>query len=719
MALCSADNVHKGRSARASNHPLASHTFKHTVDTPSTFETIVTKGGQSEIAYLIGQNGHFEAVPVTPQPKTDDTGSANSSLWVDAASQSPDVLSYSQNSAYYADYSRYGIAYARECCLQEIKPSEPEAVESAINLTGIQFLGIPLRHGDALKDEDIVPAKTDFTALQDYMSQPQREDPFTPINWLHGTMDVNYAPAYGPLCPSDAHSEFVPSLTTDLSSRDADSWAGAGSFRENDTVSNRTFPLPLHSPPLAIEPLESVLEHIQDSIEFEEHWLAESEKPGRPDKDETELQSEEDENEPESEEDDISDSLDSFWLSDYSDTIPKLKEKHPLMQLHRDFVLTHLLSTFDDHYRTHASPSGPRSHNTTGTTRRSSAQQGNCEQGQKRARSSDQSSLGRSSGEAVRKKSCSAKAEQRYRLWFACPFSKKNPNRHRSCYRNRLTKISYVKQHLSRHHCYPIYCTNCMATFDSQEIRDAHARSHSCEERPVIQWEAVTETQKRQLRQRMSRKISEIDQWYTIFEILFPGSPRPRTPFVDSELSEELSSFRDFATSQGPAIMVNSLIERGFAINRPSQDDELTAFNETILEDGLQAIFERYLEARASQMPPEAGATSSEPPQSFIVGRDGRSSSTTLVEERTLSDSTDDTRENSLARDGTAVMQPQVVGSHAAQGHTEIVDNASHEAPDNSGHGQFVQDGATSFPTTLGSLSGDDFFALYLEYPFD
>ncbi|KAK6380611.1 hypothetical protein LTS17_004811 [Exophiala oligosperma] len=690
---------HKDKARKRSGGEASSSAASHTLN------QIVTKGGQSGIAYLIGRNGHFKAIPATPHANTDDTERINSSLMTENRSQSPDLLTNSQDTASNPEYT-----YARECFVQEVKQSEPEPVESTANLTGIQFSGIPLRNDDTLNDEDIAPVESKFTPLQDYMSQPPKKEPFNPLKLLHKKTNAEYTLVHRTLeSPSVGHSEFIPSLTADLSSRDAESWADAVSYQEHDAVSNRAFPLPLHSPPLAIVPLGNVLEDMGECHEFDEHWLARPEKPRSQNEDEAES---------EIEEDDASDFMDSLWFSDYSEAIPTLEEEHPLLQIHHGFVLRHLLSEFDAHYRTHSPHSDLRGRNTADAPGRSSTKQEVFEQGQKRARNFDQDSLGESSGDAVRKKSCPVKTKQRCRLWLACPFSKKNPRRYRSCYRNRLTKISYVKQHLSRHHCYPIYCTNCMATFDSEEIRDAHARAHSCEEQPVIQWEAVSEAQKRQLSQRVPRRMSETEQWYTIFEILFPGSPRPKTPFVDGELSEELSSFQDFATSQGPAIITDSLIERGFGISRLVQDEQVTIFNDTILADGLQAIFERYLEARESQVPPEADNIASEPPERSTVGRNGRSSSTTLVEERSLSDSGEHASEKGPADDNIEGLSEHIVDSEDHQDSAQLSDNTRYETPP-SDNGQTVPYEADLFQPGVDSLAEDDLFASYLAFPID
>ncbi|KIW13105.1 hypothetical protein PV08_08292 [Exophiala spinifera] len=712
--MSSINNLSKRSSVQSRISFHASPTTERTVEDVYRIENLVTKGGGSEIAYVFVGNGHFTAVPIAPQSSTDDTDDINSWSLAGITPQPPHQFTTTQDSASNGEFSPYDIAYAREFFIQGIKPSEPEPAEdSALVLIGGQFADTPLPIYNTLKAQDIGPVETENPALQGYMSQPWEQEPFSKLKLIHKNLNISFKPVYQPpKSPSVGKSELIPSLTADLSSRDADSLGDALSCQEHETLPNKPVPFPLHSPSLAMEALGGVRGDVADSIQFDNHWLAESEKPLGPDEHETE---------PEIEEDMSCDSSDYYWISDHSEPTPKCEEQHPLLQLHGCFLLTCLLSAFDDHYRTHSPKSGLSHSDTASSARKSSAQQEFGGPGQKRARNSDQDSLVRSPGEAVQKKACLTKAEQRRRLWFACPFSKKDPHRHRSCYRNRLSKISYVKQHLSRHHSYPIYCLNCMATFDSEEVRDLHFGARSCEGRPMIQWEAVTEAQKRQLQVRVPPGMSETDQWYIVFDILFPGVPRPHSPFVDSELSEELSCFQDFATAQGPAIITGLLAENGLVSNMA----DMTAFNDTIVANGLQAIFERYLEARGSQRPLANGTTSTELRESSAIRRDGRPSSTTPAEDQTLAEHSipPDSRETVVGTDSSdndpAELQTRVLEPHDPQRDTGVVANTENGAPDSGGDGQGVQDDRALSSTSWDDLSVDDLFFSYVNHPVD
>jgi hypothetical protein len=87
---------------------------------------------------------------------------------------------------------------------------------------------------------------------------------------------------------------------------------------------------------------------------------------------------------------------------------------------------------------------------------------------------------------------------------FSCPFCKKDLQRYQACAKFGLTRVPHVKQHLHRKH--------------RHEIDDLV---------------------KNRLKQRSARGTEE-EQWYGIFDLLFPGhSPRPASPYNDFTLSEQ------------------------------------------------------------------------------------------------------------------------------------------------------------------------------------
>ena len=130
---------------------------------------------------------------------------------------------------------------------------------------------------------------------------------------------------------------------------------------------------------------------------------------------------------------------------------------------------------------------------------------------------------------------------------LACPFAKHDPLRHRQCFKfdkmDQVSRLKYVdvmevallrrltlkrRQHLLRVHQVAIHCVRCSQTFGTETERDSHLRSvPGCVIQPNQIHFGITETQKAQLAQRVSAKKTKEENWYLIYEILFPGSPRP------------------------------------------------------------------------------------------------------------------------------------------------------------------------------------------------
>lgn len=177
------------------------------------------------------------------------------------------------------------------------------------------------------------------------------------------------------------------------------------------------------------------------------------------------------------------------------------------------------------------------------------------------------------------------------RLNLACPFAKKDPVRWRSCYRHELSKISYVKQHLYRVHLQSLYCHRCGRTYERQDDLSEHMRSATpCDVRSFAVPEGLTVEQRQRLSERLSSKLSDEQRWYAVFEIVFPGHPHPETPYVDPDMSEDLSSFRDHIARNGARILVEEY--RRVEGTCPSS-------LETTMQRGLEQISSSWLSLRS------------------------------------------------------------------------------------------------------------------------
>ncbi|KAK8071491.1 hypothetical protein PG997_011694 [Apiospora hydei] len=138
---------------------------------------------------------------------------------------------------------------------------------------------------------------------------------------------------------------------------------------------------------------------------------------------------------------------------------------------------------------------------------------------------------------------------------FACPFLKRYPLRHRDCSKYTFKRVRDVKQHLNRTHRTPdFYCARCWDIFLSARERDEHARDVKCQ---VVQhagnrqiFEGVTEEQKERLMQNKGHNKSHEEQWFLIWDIIFPGTRRPSSVYRYNPQEEAVMLLREVWNSK-------------------------------------------------------------------------------------------------------------------------------------------------------------------------
>lgn len=297
----------------------------------------------------------------------------------------------------------------------------------------------------------------------------------------------------------------------------------------------------------------------------------------------------------------------SFWLAEYSeDEDRKLDDDHPFSQF-KELAVFRVLVAFhswkgnpskDDTPCDGAGESNPASTRDKGkgkssaTGKRTWADQ-----------SENIEKIDDGSEPSSNRIDCSKRRRTSHRqLTFACPYTKKNPMLYRDCYRYKLSRIRDVKQHLARCHRKPLYCPRCMGTFGTEVERDDHIREFSCPSRRPITLDGITEYQKSQLAKKSAPNASPEAQWFAVFEIVFPGhTPKPASPYVDSELLQDITLYQDFLTSHGPRILSGILDERGAVTwNLPDGERDLAAFQQTVFEEGLRTVFDQWFARRSS-----------------------------------------------------------------------------------------------------------------------
>jgi hypothetical protein len=103
----------------------------------------------------------------------------------------------------------------------------------------------------------------------------------------------------------------------------------------------------------------------------------------------------------------------------------------------------------------------------------------------------------------------------------------------------------------------------------------------------------ITHQQQRRLSRKSRSSLSEPERWFDIWDIVFPGRPRPASPYVDANFSEDLSRFREFAHGRGLAILAAEVRSGCLEISSAMQSEVVSALEQTISR-GFVSMFETW-----------------------------------------------------------------------------------------------------------------------------
>ncbi|KAK1850175.1 hypothetical protein CCHR01_07168 [Colletotrichum chrysophilum] len=183
---------------------------------------------------------------------------------------------------------------------------------------------------------------------------------------------------------------------------------------------------------------------------------------------------------------------------------------------------------------------------------------------------------------------------------LACPYFKKDRRMYGSCCGRKLSRIRDVKQHLKRRHYLPIYCAFCNEVFADETVRDEHTIRRDCVMGAWPKPEGVSLGQQQELNRRANRQLSEDEQWYAIFKILFPDAPLPSSAYIDPSLSDSALAYQEYVTARGPEILRRTLVESGaVAAWNETNVEDVDNFLRRILGQGLGAIAKAWAEEAA------------------------------------------------------------------------------------------------------------------------
>ncbi|KAF5704619.1 hypothetical protein FMUND_12425 [Fusarium mundagurra] len=179
---------------------------------------------------------------------------------------------------------------------------------------------------------------------------------------------------------------------------------------------------------------------------------------------------------------------------------------------------------------------------------------------------------------------------------FACPYFRRDPERHLECINLKMVRISDVKQHLKRRHTAPYPCPRCSEGFMSLNLQQDHILQQNCSQGSGANWDSVSLASQKALQARFRKNLSSEAQWYGIWTILF-GAPRTMPkPHLDGVVKEVIGILRGIWLDEGRRL-ISEFVEK--QNQPPNYNDQLYQLLAGVLEE-VEARFEQEPSERVS-----------------------------------------------------------------------------------------------------------------------
>ncbi|KAI5459230.1 hypothetical protein BGZ63DRAFT_426518 [Mariannaea sp. PMI_226] len=225
---------------------------------------------------------------------------------------------------------------------------------------------------------------------------------------------------------------------------------------------------------------------------------------------------------------------------------------------------------------------------------------------------------------------------------LACVFQKRYPLKHFRCGIRSdspgFDTISHLKGHLRRCHFKPRhYCPRCQTVFPIEADKNQHLLQSinfdPCERRSprdetALPRDGVLEDQ---LRARVDQNLSLEGQWYCVWDIVFPGIPRPPDCSIDDEIYLHALDYHEFEMTRGTEVIRRVVKEKNMPI---ASETDLEAFVLQVYNSAAPQIFQIWNECRADGQSKEGSqvpTTSEQGPDSIFTNSSNNSSMETPI----------------------------------------------------------------------------------------
>lgn len=286
------------------------------------------------------------------------------------------------------------------------------------------------------------------------------------------------------------------------------------------------------------------------------------------------------------------------WLSDITEHDEALDDGHPFLKCREELLLCGL-QKFRAYVIHCQGNDSTEQHQLHGSEDSQDAGHGHS----KRSLSVDDDSLNSGASPITGRKPpkrCRAGGVNRERT-LACLFYKRNQIQHIDCLQHTLRRVKDVKQHLWRKHRQPqLYCPTCYEVFTERLHHDSHIQARTCSRREHPVWDGLSENLRDELSRRVDAGISEEEQWFSVWDIVFPGVERPRTAYLGGPLEELIEMLREYWGSSGQEVISTVLDQRGLPDwHMLSEERDLAILLPQLLWELISTILDQFLMSTA------------------------------------------------------------------------------------------------------------------------
>ncbi|KAK7702596.1 hypothetical protein SLS64_009559 [Diaporthe eres] len=115
-----------------------------------------------------------------------------------------------------------------------------------------------------------------------------------------------------------------------------------------------------------------------------------------------------------------------------------------------------------------------------------------------------------------------------------------------------------------------------------------------CQYNPAARPVGIDNNMATALHKKSNPSLSTEEQWFAIWDIVFPDKPRPSSPYINDSLSEDATQLQEVIINQWPSILA-SIAEEAGRSNAPVDTDRLEQ------EHLIRATLNRLLDAFSAQ----------------------------------------------------------------------------------------------------------------------